>query len=65
MQISNLKKHSVFLYAAFAVMTAVVLRQIGFFVNELLDLFCISLRSYIYIYISACQKSPTTPPFPV
>ena len=41
------------LYTALAVMTAVVLRQIGFFVNELLDLFCIILRSSIYIGLFA------------
>ena len=52
-----------FLYTALAAMTAVVLRQIGFFVNELLDQFCISLRSYIdiYIYISLSKKSHNAP----
>ena len=45
----NLKKHSAFLYAFLAVITAVVLRQIGFRADESLDWFCNFLRSAIYV----------------
>ena len=49
MQISGLKKHSGFLYAALAVMTAIVLRQIGFRVEDPIDWASSFLRSVIYI----------------
>lgn len=45
----NLKKHSVFIYAALAVIAAIVLRQIGFQVEAPLDIFCSLLRAVIYI----------------
>lgn len=45
----NLKKRSAFLYAFLAVITAVVLRQIGFRADESLDWFCNILRSAIYV----------------
>ena len=47
------KKHSAFLYAALAVIAAVVLRQIGFHVEEPLDSSCGVLRSVIYIGLFA------------
>ena len=53
MQISNLKKYRTFFFAALAVIAAAVLRQIGFHVNEQLDLFCILFRSLIYIGLFA------------
>lgn len=40
MQKLSLKKHSAFFCVALAVLTAAVLRQIGFYVNEQLDLLC-------------------------
>ena len=49
MQQLNPKKHSAFFCVALAVLAAVMLRQIGFYVNELLDLLCIILRASIYI----------------
>ncbi|MGM9681703.1 MAG: histidine kinase N-terminal 7TM domain-containing protein [Eubacteriales bacterium] len=49
MEKTNLKRHSVFIYAAVAVIAAVVLRQIGFGVEGALGLFCNILRSVIYI----------------
>ena len=49
MQKLNPKKHSAFFCVALAVLAAVMLRQIGFYVNELLDLLCIILRASIYI----------------
>ena len=49
MQKLNLKRHRAFCGVAFAVLTAAVLRQIGFYANEQLDLLCIILRASIYI----------------
>lgn len=49
----NLKNHSAFLCAVFAVIAAVVLRRIGFHVEGLLDLSCSILRSAIYIVLFA------------
>ena len=49
MRISNLKKHSGFLCAALAVVTAIVLRQIGFRVEKELDWACSFLRGATYI----------------
>ena len=49
MRISNLKKHSGFLCAALAVVTAIVLRQIGFRVEKELDWVCSFLRGATYI----------------
>lgn len=45
----NLKTHSTFLYAALAVIAAVVLRQIGFQAEDPFDWICAFLRSVIYI----------------
>ena len=45
----NLKKYSVFLYAALAIITAAVLRQIAFWAEDPLDWVCSFLRSVIYI----------------
>lgn len=45
----NLKKHSAFLYAVLAVITAAVLRQIGFRVEDPLDWICSFLRSVTYM----------------
>ena len=53
MQKVNLKNHSALLCAALAVVAAAVLRQIGFYVNEQLDLFFPILRSSIYIGLFA------------
>ena len=53
MQKVNLKNHSALLCAALAVVAAAVLRQIGFYVNEQLDLFFTILRSSIYIGLFA------------
>lgn len=47
----NLKRHSAFLCAVLAVIAAAVLRQIGYHVNEQLDLFCIILRTSIYFVL--------------
>ena len=49
----NPTKHSAFLFAVIAVIAAMVLRQIGFYVNEMIDLFCIILRALIYIVLFA------------
>ena len=49
----NLKKHGALLYTVLAVIAAVVLRQIGFRVEDPLDWFCSSLRSAIYIGLFA------------
>lgn len=49
----NLKKNSKFLCVFLAVFTASVLRQVGFLVNELLDLFLSILRASIYIGLFA------------
>lgn len=53
MQISNLKKYRTFFCAALAVIAAAALRQIGYHVNGQLDLFCIILRTSIYIGLFA------------
>ncbi|MGN0564853.1 MAG: histidine kinase N-terminal 7TM domain-containing protein [Candidatus Heritagella sp.] len=53
MQKINLKKHSAFLYALLAVLAAAALRQIGFLVNEQLDLLFILLRTCIYMGLFA------------
>lgn len=50
---ADLKKHKAFLYAAIAVIAAVVLRQIGFYVEGPLNLSCCILRSVIYIGLFA------------
>lgn len=47
----NLKKHGAFFCAALAVLAAVVLRQIGFKVDDPLDWFCSFIRSVIYIVL--------------
>lgn len=49
MQKSNLKKHSAFLYAALALIAAIVLRQIGFLAEAPFDRCCSILRSAIYV----------------
>lgn len=49
MQISNLKKCRAFFCALLAVFAAAALRQIGYHVNEQLNLFCIVLRTSVYI----------------
>ena len=49
MQKVNLKKHGALLCAFLAVAAAAVLRQIGFYVNEQVDLFFTILRASIYI----------------
>ncbi len=46
---SNSKKYSTILYVALAIFTARVLRQIGFRVEDPLDLCLIILRAFIYI----------------
>ena len=53
MQRLNLKKYRAFLCASLAIIAAAVLRQIGFYVNEQLDLFFIILRASIYIGLFA------------
>ena len=53
MQKVNLKNHSALLGVALALVAAAVLRQIGFYVNEQLDLFFTILRSSIYIGLFA------------
>jgi hypothetical protein len=53
MQKLSLKKHSAFFCVALAVLTAAVLRQIGFYVNEQLELLCNILRALIYIGLFA------------
>ena len=53
MQKQNLKNHSAFLCAALAVIAAVVLRQIGFRVEDPLDWLCSFFRSVIYIVLFA------------
>ena len=53
MQKVNLKKHGALLCAFLAVAATAVLRQIGFYVNEQLDLFFTILRSAIYIGLFA------------
>lgn len=53
MQKVNLKNHSALLGVALALVAAAVLRQIGFYVNEQLDLFFIILRAAIYIGLFA------------
>lgn len=47
----NLRKYSSFLYVVLAVITAVVLRQIGFHTEDPLDWLCQFLRSVIYIVL--------------
>lgn len=59
MQISNLKKYRTFFFAALAVIAAAVLRQIGFHVNEQLNLFCIIFRFLIYIGLFAAGGFPS------
>lgn len=49
MQKPILKKYGAFFYAAFAVLAAAVLRQIGFYVNEQMNLLCNILRALIHI----------------
>ena len=49
----KLKINSKFLCVFFAVFTAAVLRQVGFWVNERFDLFLIILRASIYIGLFA------------
>ena len=49
MQKVNLKKHSALLCVSLAVVAAAVLRQIGFYGNEQVDLFFTILRAAIYI----------------
>ena len=49
----QLKKHRMFISAVLAVLTAAVIRQIGFLVNEQLGLCCSILRTLIYIGIIA------------
>lgn len=49
MQKTDMKRHNAFLYAALVVIAAAVLRQIGFLVNEPLDLIFILLRAALYI----------------
>ena len=53
MQISNLKKYRAFFCAVLAVIAAATIRQIGYHVNEQLNLFCIILRTSIYIGLFA------------
>ena len=53
MQKVNLKKHSALLCVSLAVVAAAVLRQIGFYVNEQVDLFFTILRASIYIGLFA------------
>lgn len=53
MQISNLKKHRTFFCAVLAVIAAATIRQIGYHVNEQLNLFCIILRPSVYIGLFA------------
>ena len=53
MQKLNLKKYRSFLCAVLAVLAAALLRQIGFHVNEQLDLLCAILRTSIYIVLFA------------
>lgn len=53
MQKVSLKKHSALLGVALALVAAAVLRQIGYYVNEQLDLFFIILRAAIYIGLFA------------
>ena len=53
MEKPNLKKHSAFLCAVLAVMTAAVLRQISFQSEDPLDWICAFLRSVIYIVLFA------------
>ena len=47
------KKHSAFFCAALAVLAAIVLRQIGFQVEDPLDWLCSFFRSVIYIVLCA------------
>lgn len=53
MQISDLKKYRAFFFAALAVIAAAAIRQIGYHVNEQLNLFCIILRTSVYIGLFA------------
>ena len=53
MRKSNLKKYRAFLCAALAITVAAILRQVGYYVNELLDQFCTILRGSVYIGLFA------------
>lgn len=53
MRISNLKKYSAIFCAALAVIAGAALRQIGYHVNERLNLLCTILRPSIYIVLFA------------
>ncbi|MGN0164549.1 MAG: histidine kinase N-terminal 7TM domain-containing protein [Lachnospiraceae bacterium] len=53
LQIKNLKKYRAFFGALLAVIAAAMIRQVGYHVNEQLNLFCIILRSSIYIGLFA------------
>ena len=49
----TLKKQSIYFCAALAIIAAAVLRQLGFYVNEQLDLLFTILRGSIYIVFFA------------